>query len=106
MALLEINQTRRITASIRLDESTAAQIDQYAAFLQAPADEIVDKALGYVFAKDREFQDFLRTDGAAQVPQSLRIRHKGRGPVFQSLLRRQSKRAKAVEAKNEERARS
>jgi hypothetical protein len=74
MPLLEIVQTRQVTASIRLDESTAAQIDRYAAFLHAPADEVVDKALCYVFAKDREFQDFLRTRDAAQVPQSLRIR--------------------------------
>jgi hypothetical protein len=106
MPLLEINQTRRVTASIRLDESTAAQIDQYAAFLQAPADEIVDKALGYVFAKDREFQDFLRTQGASEVPQSLRIRHLPRGPVFQNMFRRQPKRSKGVEAVNESRARS
>ena len=31
-------------------------------FLKAPADEVVDKALVYVFAKDRDFQDFLRTE--------------------------------------------
>ena len=74
MPLLEIVQIRRVTASIRLEESTATQIDQYAAFLHASADEVVDKALGYVFAKDRDFQDFLRTPGAANVPASLRIR--------------------------------
>ena len=75
MPLLEINQTRRISATIRLDQATAAQIDQYAAFLNASADEVVDKALAYVFTKDRDFQDFLRSEGAAQVPQRLRIRH-------------------------------
>ena len=74
MPLLEIVQTRRITAMIRLDETTAGQIDQYAAFLHASADEVVDKALAYVFAKDRDFQDFLRTPEAAQVPPSLRVR--------------------------------
>lgn len=74
MPLLEIVQIRRITASIRLEESTAAQIDQYAAFLRASADEVVDKALSYVFLKDRDFQEFLRTPEAAQVPASLRIR--------------------------------
>ena len=45
MPLLEIIQTRQVTATIRLDETTAAQIDQYAAFLHASADEVVDKAL-------------------------------------------------------------
>ena len=75
MPLLEIIQTRRITAMIRLDEATASQIDQYAAFLHATADEVVDKALAYVFAKDRDFQDFLRTPESAHVPPSLRVRH-------------------------------
>ncbi len=74
MPLLEIVQVRRVTASIRLEESTAALIDQYAAFLHATSDEVVDKALCYVFAKDREFQEFLRSPEAAQVPASLRIR--------------------------------
>jgi hypothetical protein len=74
MPLLEIVQIRRVTASIRLEEATAALIDQYAAFLRASADEVVDKALTYVFAKDRDFQDFLRSPAAASVPASLRIR--------------------------------
>src|SRR5580698_10050985 len=74
MPLLEIIQTRQVTASIRLDEPTAVLIDQYAAFLHATADEVVDKALCYVFAKDRDFQDFLRTPEAAHAPESLRIR--------------------------------
>jgi hypothetical protein len=74
MPLLEIPQVRQITATIRLDEATASQIDQYAAFLHATADEVVDKALAYVFAKDRDFQEFLKTPQATRVPQSLRIR--------------------------------
>jgi hypothetical protein len=74
MPLLEIVQVRQITASIRLDETTAVLIDQYAAFLHASADEVVDKALIYVFARDSDFQEFLRTPEAARVPQTLRIR--------------------------------
>ena len=74
MPLLEIIQTRQVSATIRVDETTAEQIDQYAAFLHASADEVVDKALAYVFAKDRDFQEFLRTPEAASVVQSLRIR--------------------------------
>src|ERR1700732_3855483 len=61
MPLLEINQIRHICASVRLDESTAAQVDQYAAFIHASADDVVDKALNYVFSKDRDFQEFLKT---------------------------------------------
>ena len=74
MPLLEIIQTRQVSATIRVDETTAEQIDQYAAFLHASADDVVDKALAYVFAKDRDFQEFLRTPEAASVAQSLRIR--------------------------------
>src|SRR5580693_2414297 len=74
MPLLEINQTRYISASVRLDESTAEQIDQYAAFIHASADDVIDKALNYVFSKDRDFQDFLKTPQAKQVSSTLRIR--------------------------------
>ena len=55
MPLLEINQSRHICASVRLDEVTATQVDQYAAFIHASADDVVDNALNYVFSKDRDF---------------------------------------------------
>ena len=77
MPLLEINQIRYISAVVRLDETTAEQVDQYAAFVHASADDVVDKALTYVFSKDRDFQDFLKTPQAKQVASTLRIR---RGP--------------------------
>ena len=87
MPLLEIVQTRQISATIRLDESTAEQIDQYAAFLHAPADEVVDKALAYVFAKDRDFQEFLRTPEAARSAQSLRVRRQPQNGTPEPLSR-------------------
>jgi hypothetical protein len=74
MPLLEINQTRHISASVRLDEATAEQVDQYAAFVHASADDVVEKALNYVFSKDRDFQDFLKTPQAKEVPSTLRVR--------------------------------
>jgi hypothetical protein len=74
MPLLEINLSHYISASIRLDESTAEQVDQYAAFVHASADDVVDKALNYVFSKDRDFQDFLKTPQAKQVTSTLRVR--------------------------------
>jgi hypothetical protein len=74
MPLLEVMQSRQISASIRLDEATAAQVDQYAAFIRATADDVVEKALSYVFSKDREFQEFLRTPAASKVSPTLRIR--------------------------------
>jgi hypothetical protein len=49
-------------------------VDQYAAFIQASADDVVDKALNYVFSKDRDFQEFLKTPQAKQVASTLRVR--------------------------------
>src|SRR5579875_2816186 len=74
MPLLEVNQTRQISASIRLNDSTATQVDQYAAFIRACADDVVEQALAYVFSKDRDFQDFLKTPEAGKVASTLRIR--------------------------------
>ncbi len=99
MPLLEIVQTRQITASIRLDETTAEQIDQYAAFLHASADEVVDKALAYVFAKDREFQEYLRSPDATRAAQSLRVRRSpqnGDGAEPQPHRARAARRVEAV----------
>ena len=66
MPLLEVVQTRQISASIRLTDTTAAQVDQYAAFIRACADDVVEQALAYVFSKDRDFQDFLKTPGSPE----------------------------------------
>ena len=74
MPLLEVVQTRQISASIRLTETTATQVDQYAAFIHASADDVVEQALAYVFAKDRDFQDFVKSPEARQVASALRIR--------------------------------
>jgi hypothetical protein len=74
MPLLEVIQTRQISASIRLTDTTATQVDQYAAFIHASADDVVEQALAYVFSKDRDFQDFLKSPEARQVAATLRIR--------------------------------
>jgi hypothetical protein len=74
MPLIEVNQIRHVSASIRLDEVTAAQVDRYAAFIHASADDVIDKALNYVFSKDRDFQEFLKTPQAKQVSSTLRVR--------------------------------
>ena len=74
MPLLEVVQTRQISASIRLTDSTATQVDQYAAFIRACADDVVEQALTYVFSKVRDFQDFLKTPEARKVASTLRVR--------------------------------
>jgi hypothetical protein len=89
MPLLEVIQTRQLSASIRLADTTAAQVDQYAAFIHASADDVVEQALAYVFSKDRDFQDFLKTPAAKQVAATLRIRRtpasEGAGPPARAV---------------------
>jgi hypothetical protein len=74
MPLLEVTQTRYVSASIRLTDSTALQLDQYAAFIHASANEVMEQALAYVFSKDRDFQEFLRTPEAQRITPTLRVR--------------------------------
>ena len=47
MPLLEVTQIRHLSASIRLTDSTATQVDQYAAFIRASADDVVEQALAF-----------------------------------------------------------
>ena len=88
MPLLEVIQTRQISASIRLTDSTAAQVDQYAAFIQASADDVVEQALTYVFSKDRDFQDFLKTPEARKITPTLRIRKAATNDVAEPAVKR------------------
>lgn len=74
MPLLEVVQTRYISASVRLTDATALQLDQYAAFIRASADEVMEQALAYVFSKDRDFQEFLKSPEAQRITPTLRVR--------------------------------
>lgn len=95
MALIEVTQIRYVNATVRLDETTAAQVDQYAAFIHASADDVVDKALAYVFSKDRDFQDFLRTPEAQRITPTLRVR---RAAVSDAVEQPSKKPAAGVES--------
>jgi len=74
MPLFEINLSRYVSASVRLDGSTAEPIDPYANFVHVCADDVVDKALNHVFSQDRDFQHFLKAPQAKQVASTLRVR--------------------------------
>ena len=74
MPLLEVVQTRYVSASIRLTDTTAMQVDQYAAFIHASAAEVMEQALAYVFSKDRDFQEFLKSAEAQRITPTLRVR--------------------------------
>jgi hypothetical protein len=77
MPLIEVTQSRYVSATIRLESATATLVDQYAAFVHGSADDVVDKALNYVFARDREFQEYLKSSQSAKVVPSLRVRRGG-----------------------------
>jgi hypothetical protein len=81
MPLIEVTQSRFVSATIRLESDTANLIDQYAAFVHGSIDDVVDKALNYVFAKDREFQDYLKSPLATKAVPSLRVRRAGAADV-------------------------
>jgi hypothetical protein len=73
-AKLGLDLSTWMSASIRLTETTADQINQYAAFIKACADDVVEQALTYVFSKDRDFQEFRKTPQAKQANSTLRVR--------------------------------
>lgn len=88
MPLLEVVQTRHLSASIRLTDSTAMQVDQYAAFIHASANDVVEQALTYVFSKDREFQEFLRTPEAQRITPTLRVRRVARNDAAEPPVKK------------------
>ena len=95
MPLLEVIQTRYVSASVRLTDSTALQIDQYAAFIHASADEVMEQALAYVFSKDRDFQEFLKSPEARRITPTLRVR---RVPAIEAAEPAQKKSSSASES--------
>jgi hypothetical protein len=85
MPLLEIAPTKKVVATITLEEATALNVDKYAAFVNANADDVVSQALSYVFTRDKDFQKFLEAPDGRKAPTSLRIRDnklkRGRKPT-------------------------
>jgi hypothetical protein len=77
MPLLEITTSRKVTATVSLEEPTANLVNQYAAFTRVAADDVVNKALEYVFTKDKDFQKFIGSPNDAKPIHSLRIKRNG-----------------------------
>ena len=74
MALIEVHHVKKVTATIQLDEPVAIDTNRYAAFIHASADDVINKALEYVFAKDKEFQKFIDSHASNSVVPSLHIK--------------------------------
>ena len=88
MPLLEVTQTRHLSASIRLTDTTATQVDQYAAFIHASANDVVEQALSYVFSKDRDFQEFLKSPEAQRITPTLRVRRASANEVAEPSVKK------------------
>ena len=74
MPLFSVKTSNKVEANIRLEESTAKMLDKYAHFHKGPADDVVNEALEYIFTKDKDFQQHLRSNPEGEVPSSLRIK--------------------------------
>ena len=76
MPLLDITVSKKVSVTLSLEESTAKNVDRYAHFCKVPADDVVNKALEYVFSKDKDFQQHLR-----DLSQNQPLRASPRSPV-------------------------
>ena len=74
MPLIEVTQIRRVTAHVRFNEPVVTQINQYAAFIGATPDEVINNGLEYLFDKDRDFAAFRASDKCKDVPELLKPR--------------------------------
>jgi hypothetical protein len=73
--LLELVQSKKVTATVTLEQSTAELVDRYAQYVNGGADEVVDKALNYVFTKDKDFQKYAEENkGEPRPAQPLRCK--------------------------------
>lgn len=73
MPLLNVSVSDKITATITLERTTADTLDAYATYTKANADAVLDHALRYVFAKDKDFQLWL-VDSPPASTKSLRVK--------------------------------
>jgi hypothetical protein len=74
MALLEVQHVNKVTATVQMEEPVAASVDRYAAFIHASADDVINRALEYVFAKDKDFQKHLAANAGTSVVPSLQVK--------------------------------
>ena len=74
MPLFTVKTSNKIDTSMKLEESTVKMLDRYAHWLKASAEDVVDRALEYVFERDREFQAYLQQNPDEAVAATVRIR--------------------------------
>ena len=55
--------TERETASFKLERVTVELVRLYAEFIGSPQEHVVNESLLYLFRKDKEFAEWLKTNG-------------------------------------------
>jgi hypothetical protein len=55
--------TERETASYKLERTTVELVRLYAEFIGSPQEHVVNESLLYLFRKDKEFAEWLKTNG-------------------------------------------
>ena len=74
MPPLEVDQSTHISASVRLDESTAEPVNQYAALIHTVAADVVGKALNCCLRERPRPLNILKASHVKQVASMLRLR--------------------------------
>lgn len=74
MPLLKITESKKVTAIVTIEETTARQIEQYAAMTKGNPDEVIQQALDYVFSKDKDFETYARDHADAKPKIALRLK--------------------------------
>ena len=74
MPLLDIAESKKITIVASIEEATAKNVDLYAAFTKGNPDDVVDRALAYIFSKDKDFQKFAEEHATAKPKSALRVK--------------------------------
>lgn len=74
MPLLNITESKKVTAIITIEETTARQIELYAAMTKGNPDDVVQRALNYVFSKDKDFEKYEREHATAKPKIALRLK--------------------------------
>ena len=73
MALFTVTTSNKIDTSMRLEESTVKMLNRYAHFHKAAAEDVVDKALEYIFQHDKAFQQDLAAKPDETVTETVRV---------------------------------
>ena len=69
----------RETASYKLDCKTIELVRFYSEFIGSPQEHVVNEALLFIFRKDREFNEWLKTHGKSNLTQPEKADAKSSG---------------------------